>query len=40
MSRGTHGEKIVALLESEKLPSADYSRVEKAIKTYAEICRG
>ena len=34
MSRGTHGEKIVALLESEKLPSADYSRVEKAIKTY------
>lgn len=34
MSRGTHGEKIVALLESEKLPSADRSRVEEAIRTY------
>lgn len=36
MSRGTHGEKIVALLGSDKLPTADKSRVMEAMQRYDE----
>lgn len=39
MPRGTHGEKIVAALESTKLPSSDKPRLEKALQKYDEwIC--
>ena len=34
MSRGTHGEKIVAVLDSDKLPAADKERVALAIQQY------
>lgn len=34
MSRGTHGEKIVAVLDSDKLPVADKERVTLAIQQY------
>ncbi|MDD7614408.1 MAG: Bpu10I family restriction endonuclease [Clostridiaceae bacterium] len=34
MSRGTHGEKIVAVLDSDKLPAADKERVTLAIQQY------
>ena len=34
MSRGTHGEKIVAVLDSDKLPAADKGRVTLAIQQY------
>lgn len=36
MSRGTHGEKIVAVLESAKLPNNDVSRLEAAVQKYDE----
>lgn len=29
MNRGTHGEKIVAAMESDKLPAADKDRLKK-----------
>lgn len=32
--RGVHGEKLVALLDNEKLPQVDISRVHEAIATY------
>ncbi|WP_443932322.1 hypothetical protein [Phascolarctobacterium succinatutens] len=32
MVRGTHGEKIVAALESEKMPPNDKDRLEAALK--------
>ena len=34
MPRGTHGEKIVAALESTKLPSSDKPRLEAALQKY------
>lgn len=34
MVRGTHGEKIVAALGSDKLPSADRKRLEAALQAY------
>ena len=34
--RGTHGEKIVSALESDKLPKQDKSRLQKAIIKYDE----
>lgn len=34
MSRGTHGEKIVAALESAKVPNSDISRLETAVQEY------
>jgi DNA modification methylase len=34
MSRGVHGEKLVALLQSSKLPIGDKKRVEEAIQKY------
>lgn len=34
MSRGVHGEKLVALLQSSKLPIGDKNRVEEAILKY------
>lgn len=36
MARGTHGEKIVAAIESEKLPANDKSRLEAALQKYDE----
>lgn len=36
MARGTHGEKIVAAIESEKLPSSDKGRLETALLKYDE----
>lgn len=36
MPRGTHGEKIVAAMESAKLPSSDKSRLEAALQKYDE----
>ena len=36
MPRGTHGEKIVAALESTKLPSSDKPRLEAALQKYDE----
>lgn len=36
MLRGTHGEKIVAAMESAKLPSSDKSRLEAALQKYDE----
>lgn len=36
MPRGTHGEKIVAALESTKLPNSDKSRLEVALQKYDE----
>lgn len=36
MKNGVHGEKLVALLESPKLPSADKQNVEEAIQKYHE----
>ena len=36
MTRGTHGEKIVAAIESEKLPPNDKSRLETALIKYDE----
>lgn len=36
MSRGTHGEKIIAVLESAKLPDSDISRLEIAVQKYDE----
>ncbi len=36
MPRGTHGEKIVAAMESAKLPSGDKSRLEAALQKYDE----
>lgn len=36
MVRGTHGEKIVAALESEKMPPNDKDRLEAALKKYDE----
>lgn len=32
--RGVHGEKLVALLDNEKLPQVDISRVHETIATY------
>lgn len=34
MQRGTHGEKIVAALESTKLPSVDKPRLENVLVKY------
>lgn len=34
MARGVHGEKLVATRQSEKLPSTDKERLEKAIEVY------
>lgn len=34
MSRGTHGEKIVAVLESAKVPNSDISRLQTAVQEY------
>lgn len=39
MPRGTHGEKIVAALESTKLPNSDKSRLEVALQKYDEWVR-
>lgn len=39
MSRGTHGEKIVAAMDSEKLPSSDKPRLEAALQRYDEWVR-
>lgn len=39
MSRGTHGEKIVAALESIKLPNSDKPRLEAALQKYDEWVR-
>lgn len=36
MERGTHGEKIVAAIESEKLPPNDKGRLEVALQKYDE----
>lgn len=36
MPRGTHGEKIIAALESTKLPSSDKPRLEVALQKYDE----
>lgn len=36
MSRGVHGEKLVALLQNSKLPVSDKNRVEEAILKYDE----
>ena len=36
MARGTHGEKIVAAIESEKLPPNDKGRLEAALQKYDE----
>ena len=36
MPRGTHGEKIVAAMDSAKLPSSDKSRLETALQKYDE----
>lgn len=36
MTRGTHGEKIVAARESDKLPTADRARLDDAIKVYEQ----
>lgn len=36
MTRGTHGEKIVAAIESEKLPANDKSRLKAALQKYDE----
>lgn len=36
MSRGTHGEKIVAAMESVKLPCSDKLRLESALQKYDE----
>lgn len=36
MPRGTHGEKIVAAMESAKLPNSDKSRLEIALQKYDE----
>lgn len=36
MPRGTHGEKIVAAMDSAKLPSSDKSRLEAALQKYDE----
>lgn len=36
MPRGTHGEKIVAAMESAKLPISDKSRLEAALQKYDE----
>lgn len=32
--RGTHGEKIVAAIESEKMPAVDVERLKEALKVY------
>lgn len=34
MNRGTHGEKIIAAMESDKLPSVDKDRLKEAITVY------
>ena len=34
MNRGTHGEKIVAAMESDKLPAADKDRLKEAVAVY------
>ena len=34
MSRGTHGEKIIAAMESDKLPDIDKDRLKKAVEVY------
>lgn len=34
MNRGVHGEKLIALLQSNKLPDGDKNRVENAIQKY------
>lgn len=34
MNRGTHGEKIVAAMESDKLPTVDKDRLKEAIAVY------
>lgn len=39
MPRGTHGEKIVAALESTKLPNSDKPRLEVALQKYDEWVR-
>ena len=39
MPRGTHGEKIVAAMESAKLPGSDKSRLEAALQKYDEWVR-
>ncbi len=36
MPRGTHGEKIVAAMDSAKLPNSDKSRLEAALQKYDE----
>lgn len=36
MPRGTHGEKIVAAMDSDKLPSSDKPRLEAALQKYDE----
>ena len=36
MPRGTHGEKIVAAMDSAKLPNSDKSRLEEALQKYDE----
>lgn len=36
MARGTHGEKIVAAIESEKMPPNDKGRLEAALQKYDE----
>lgn len=34
MARGVHGEKLISLKESEKLPLKDIARVDTAIEYY------
>lgn len=34
MTRGVHGEKIVAAIESDKVPKTDIPRLEKALTVY------
>lgn len=36
MSRGTHGEKIVAVIESDKVPTSDIPRLKAALAKYDE----
>ena len=36
MPRGTHGEKIVAAMDSAKLPNCDQSRLKVALQKYDE----